>query len=839
MFSVVRRSLGKWLGKGIEPVKAAPEAPPVAAAPAPTSASVQGTATGWLKVIQAADLLALVRAERAIETMWRQSRLAQVVWERDLLASLHRYAEFVQLMPASEAHHHAHVGGLLSHTLEMVVAAMTWRNGHFLPENAPVETMDAERDEWTYAVFFAALLHDIAKPMTDLRIQWRCPGMADSVKWVPIAGSLPQVCRSHGTDAEYLVEFVPKSARDYQAHSRLGVTLLQQIAPPSALSFLSRRPHVLDALSQYLSGVDRTSLVARIVQKADQASTQRALLQGSRARFATATATPLIDLLMQALRDMLRLGTVLPLNRTGAAGWVYDGSVWFVAKRVADAVRQHIKQHAPDESVPGEAKNDRIFDTWQEHGCITPNPQTGQAVWYVVVKGGAGEGATEGEAYEHALTMLRFPLERLFDSPQAYPPQMVGTIQVKEKRGAEVEAAQTPAATQEPGETATVSALSAASNAREGRVAAAKVQQGTGAESQPAMSSSVQQAAGHPAKRKPEHEAASLKAPAFNKPKPASPPGNKRAQSASTAAAVPAAAKTSNTKPASISKTAQADISPLAPGGVDGFDLMDGEDLLGDEDDVRAVVVKAVHKAPAATSPPASVPAAQRKQAAAAISPTIQKPAASSTQPPTDKTSATTVPKPPKPAAPATMRADEQEPAALVDSTAMRQLLLPPSALPAMAARTRTVPVVLAPLLPELPHESASKKVEPSETAQAFMQWLQQGLAQRQLKYNESGAPVHFTTEGMALVSPLIFKLFCREAEGETEAGAESRGLQVQREVIKAGWHVMGPNKVNILRYSVIGRGNAVVGKLSAVVLVEPDRWVLPVPPANQALKLL
>jgi hypothetical protein len=98
---------------------------------------------------------------------------------------------------------------------------------------------------------------------------------------------------------------------------------------------------------------------------------------------------------------------------------------------------------------------------------------------------------------------------------------------------------------------------------------------------------------------------------------------------------------------------------------------------------------------------------------------------------------------------------------------------------------------------------------------------------------------VHFTTEGMALVSPLIFKLFCREAESETEAGAESRGLQVQREVIKAGWHIMGPNKANILRYSVIGRGNAVVGKLSAVVLVEPDRWVLPVPPVNQALKLL
>jgi len=89
-------------------------------------------------------------------------------------------------------------------------------------------------------------------------------------------------------------------------------------------------------------------------------------------------------------------------------------------------------------------------------------------------------------------------------------------------------------------------------------------------------------------------------------------------------------------------------------------------------------------------------------------------------------------------------------------------------------------------------------------------------------------------------VSPLIFKLYARDTGPEDQADAA--GMQVQSEVIKAGWHRMGPGsgngKINILRYQVIGRGNTVVARLSAVVLVDPDRFVLPVPPANPVLKL-
>lgn len=152
--------------------------------------------------------------------------------------------------------------------------------------------------------------------------------------------------------------------------------------------------------------------------------------------------------------------------------------------------------------------------------------------------------------------------------------------------------------------------------------------------------------------------------------------------------------------------------------------------------------------------------------------------------------------------------------------------------------RMQHAPVVLTAFLPELPHETAGKQIEPTSVAMAFLTWLQQGLASHGLKYNETGAMIHFTAEGMALVSPLVFKAFVAEQESVNDSEAESKALQVQREVIKAGWHLMGPGKSNILKYQVLGRGGVPVGKLSAIVLIRPERWVMPVPPSNPVLQI-
>lgn len=130
----------------------------------------------------------------------------------------------------------------------------------------------------------------------------------------------------------------------------------------------------------------------------------------------------------------------------------------------------------------------------------------------------------------------------------------------------------------------------------------------------------------------------------------------------------------------------------------------------------------------------------------------------------------------------------------------------------------------------------------PSPEADRFMEWLQAGLADGSLPFNEQGAVVHFVPEGMLLVSPRIFRDYAMQrgehsqrgpaafAEGGTEIG---KAIRLQ--VLRAGWHVRGRKRSNILSYQAM-RGDDPVSRLSGVVIRNPERFVTSVPPVSPVL---
>jgi len=847
-----------------------PATVPVATPAEPTVSFpiVAGSQPEWLRVLSAEQLLTLVQASKALKEIYRQSRQSQILWERDLLPAIERYAEFVQLMPASESHHHAHAGGLLSHTIEMVLAAMTYRNAHLLPEGSAIEVIDHQRDHWTYVVFFAALLHDIAKPMTDLRIQWRCDGMADSLRWNAGSGSLAQITSGRQLP-EYLVGFAPKSQRDYSAHAKLAQLLLPSIAPQSALSFLAGQPEALDVLQKYLSGQDKDSLVAKIVKRADQLSTKRALASGNRARFASARAVPLIDLLMQAISSMLRAGTSLPLNRTGAVGWVFEGAVWFVAKRLADLVRDWIKTHEPDEAIPGEAKNDRLFDTWQEYGVLDLNPSTGQAIWYVEIQG--NEQGEQG-AYVHQLAMLKFPLAKVFSSESQYPPAMRGQLVVLDKRkadatGDKAEAApilSIPQSAPVDGATSSATAAEPGSDVKE----AAPDAHGNRQETAPVVP------------KKPVTDpvmAAVMRQPAFNKPAVKKPGATVIKAAPDTASKKPhapdkpaAAARTEQETAPALSLQAQAGLQGTAShgqpdkpapvqgptsdqhaAGEDAY-LLDDPQFLSEFDSAAALGRGRTAKKPSPKAAGATALPAQSQETGAGTRPdlgVVREAERSSTLLHESGAAA------PEPAAirpealqkhtvPEAKPAQYSQPPMRV-SRELRSLVADLDDLPQVMPRSATgtagtgepQPVLLMQELPAIPGTEGKPPAEPSQLALEFMEWVQQGLVQRTIKFNEAGAAVHFVPQGMALVSPRIFRDFAAATEGEDKA--HELGTKVQRDVIKSGWHLPAANRTNIIKYEIQGRGGAVVGNLSCVVLTNAGQWVQPVPPSNPALRMV
>ena len=129
-----------------------------------------------------------------------------------------------------------------------------------------------------------------------------------------------------------------------------------------------------------------------------------------------------------------------------------------------------------------------------------------------------------------------------------------------------------------------------------------------------------------------------------------------------------------------------------------------------------------------------------------------------------------------------------------------------------------------------------------SEVARSFITWLRQGIAEGAIRVNEPGALVHGVNEGMLLVSPRIFREFSKQfrnanaAESVTPSSdAEETVKWVQREVLRAGWHVRADRGVNIIAYQVMRR-DRLVSRLSGVVLRDPTKFIDPAPALNPVL---
>jgi integrating conjugative element relaxase (TIGR03760 family) len=621
---------------------------------------------GWLPVLSAEALTQHLGADSLMASIRLKTGLAPANFERDYEQTMVRFMAFVQLLPASESHHHAQPGGLLLHALETASIALHLRRSQVLPPGVAPEDIQRREHRWTFGVFLAALIHDVGKPLADLHIV--IAKRHGEGTWSPLAGTMAECGATryrvtfetpHGTTGTVGV-------RNYATHQRMGVFLLQRLVPQATLAWLSEDAELLSQLTAFLSGEDKSNAIARIVTQADRESVRRNLLEGPRTRFTTARAVPLIERLMEALRRMLAEGGCLPLNRPGAAGFVADGYVWFVSKRLADEVRGYLVAHESAAGIPGPEKNDRLFDVWQEYGALVPNPETGGAIWRVRV---------QAEGFDQLLTLLCFPLEKLYPTPEHYPANFAGRV--------------IPLAA-----------------AREGA-----------------------------------EESLRQESPQ-----------------------VPAEVGTPTTAHARSENTPQ------------------------DGDKLSPVVVSP------SGLPPMSTPGRDVE--------------------------------------PVTHSAEEF----LEEDDATHFLPKPPDS-------HRIAPMRL-PDKPIKPDRLAKPKAiahGPSEAALRFMGWLQQGLANGGLAFNETGAMVHFAAEGMLLISPRIFRHFA-ERFGEQGDGTPSSltgdklGTGIQREVIKAGWHLLGPRKTNVHKYQVVRRNGKGGSQLSVMIIREPQRFIEPVPPANPHL---
>ncbi|EAN4681556.1 relaxase [Salmonella enterica] len=375
-----------------------PEASP---SPFPISPA-QETPAGWFTPQTAETLLATPLRQRLMKIIWQRTSLSGALFAELYQAPVFQFAELVQLLPASEYHHHSHPGGLLDHSLEVMAFAAKLRQRHLLPAGAAPEDQAREAEAWTAGIIYASLLHDVGKITTDIEVMTN-----DNQIWYPWQGPLQK---------NYRLRYHKK--RDHQLHPVAGSLLVAQILPVAALNWLAQYRELYESFLYCISGhYDRAGIMGELVQEADRASV--AQFMGANASTALERPQPsLAKQMLTALRELVQTQFKLSNPHSGSDGWLTEEALWLLSKTTADKIRAWLLQQGVT-SVPD--SNIRLFDEMQAHGLIIPTPE-GKAVWSCNIT--ADSGWTPG----CPLTLLRLSPARVWNSPEDRPVRFAGRV---------------------------------------------------------------------------------------------------------------------------------------------------------------------------------------------------------------------------------------------------------------------------------------------------------------------------------------------------------------------------------------------------------------------------
>ena len=322
-------------------------------------------------------------------------------------AAINAFARFVQQLPASEVHHHTGPGGLLSHSLEVCVLALRMRRSYLLSAEGGAEEISKNQDLWTYAIFLAALCHDLAKPVVNQRVELYSESSGEPVRWSPFRGFMDE------QGAYYRPVFAQNTA--FSPHEKVTPLFVHAIIPKPGMEWLESDPTIFSAWLAALSGdLPNADAIGTIVTQADGQSVSKNLGGGSPFN-STAKPKPLHEKIVTALCQLLASGE-LSVNGQSAAAWVKDADCWLSSRRTADKIRAQLARELHNDAP---TRNSQVFDTLKEHGVIIPCGD--KALWEVIIT---------GKDWQNDATVLRVPVSKLWPNRTSRPEDFTGDVHV-------------------------------------------------------------------------------------------------------------------------------------------------------------------------------------------------------------------------------------------------------------------------------------------------------------------------------------------------------------------------------------------------------------------------
>lgn len=279
-----------------------------------------------------------------------------------------RYARAVHLLPASEMHHHRHIGGLFTHGLETATHALRHS------EDVLVAGLDLPRkrklieSRFRWSVFAAAMLHDAGKPLTDMVVT----DPSGTRVWQPMRQLL-----ADWLDTEAITEYhLTWRAGRYRKHEGLALQMALKIMPEDLWTYVAEAGP--DLLAELQSAIGRTGSMQgklyELATAADQASVAANL---RRAPGPGLSGFPAEQLVIDAMRRLIQQSE-WTVNTDNAQVWVLqDGAyvLWPQAalEVIASLVRDGIA------GVPRDP--DLLADLLVERGLAQRNEAEHRNTW--------------------------------------------------------------------------------------------------------------------------------------------------------------------------------------------------------------------------------------------------------------------------------------------------------------------------------------------------------------------------------------------------------------------------------------------------------------------------
>ena len=274
-------------------------------------------------------------------------------FDRLVMPMLQRYLAWVHLLPASANHHHARLGGLAIHGLD--VAALSARSVHnAVLDFEPAYTRDLELKQkrsvlWPLAAAVAGLHHDLGKVLIDQLVTCASTG----VVWNPFVCDLLTWAKSQDVEC-YAMRFRPGDR--LHRHESFGLLLLGQIAGPEVLGALSGLGRdMLEAITMAVSGEREDAAGLRtMVHKADAASS-RMDRDAGQAYWSEGSSNvdPIVGRLLDAAQTLIRK-RIWKINTPGHPLWVTGDGAYLVWPQAFNSMRQELVAQQKAVGVPAD-----------------------------------------------------------------------------------------------------------------------------------------------------------------------------------------------------------------------------------------------------------------------------------------------------------------------------------------------------------------------------------------------------------------------------------------------------------------------------------------------------